>query len=66
MAICRMKELEQEQPAVEMTAEDGADLRRCRRGIEPLRIDYAAERSAGDHLARYRAAAGSCEVLSSR
>ena len=38
MAICRMKELEQEQPAVAMTAEDGADLRRCRRGIESLRI----------------------------
>ena len=38
MAVCRMKELEQEQPAVAMTTEDGADLRRCRRGIEPLRI----------------------------
>jgi hypothetical protein len=33
-----VKILEQEQPAVAMTAEDAADLGRCRRGIEPLRV----------------------------
>ena len=33
-----LKELEQETPTVAMTAEDAADLGRCRRGIEPLRI----------------------------
>ncbi len=33
-----VKELEQEQPAVAMLAGDGADLGRCRRGVEPLRI----------------------------
>jgi hypothetical protein len=33
-----MKSLEQEAPTVAMTAEDAADLGRCRRGVEPLRI----------------------------
>ena len=33
-----VKTLEQEQPAVTITAEDAVDLGRCRRGIEPLRI----------------------------
>ena len=33
-----VKELEQEEPAVAMTADDAADLGRCRRGVEPLRI----------------------------
>jgi hypothetical protein len=33
-----VKELEQEEPVVTMLAEDAADLGRCRRGIEPLRI----------------------------
>jgi hypothetical protein len=33
-----VKSLEQEQPAVTMTAEDAADLGRRRRGVEPLRI----------------------------
>ena len=33
-----MKSLEQEAPTVAMTAEDAADLGRCRRGIEPLRV----------------------------
>jgi hypothetical protein len=33
-----VKSLEQEQPVVAMTAEDAADLGRCRRGIEPLRV----------------------------
>jgi hypothetical protein len=33
-----VKELEQERPAVTMVAEDAADLGRCRRGVEPLRI----------------------------
>ena len=33
-----VKELEQEEPTVAMTAEDAADLGRCRRGVEPLRI----------------------------
>ena len=33
-----VKSLEQEQPAVAMTAEDAADLGRCRRAVEPLRI----------------------------
>ena len=33
-----VKGLEQEQPAVAMTAEDAADLGRCRRGVEPMRI----------------------------
>jgi hypothetical protein len=33
-----VKGLEQEEPAVAMTAEDAADLGRCRRGVEPLRI----------------------------
>ena len=33
-----VKTLEQEQPAVAMVAGDAADLGRCRRGVEPLRI----------------------------
>ena len=33
-----VKALEQERPAVAMTAEAAADLGRCRRGVEPLRI----------------------------
>jgi hypothetical protein len=33
-----VKELEQEKPTVAMTADVAADLGRCRRGIEPLRI----------------------------
>jgi hypothetical protein len=33
-----LKELEQEQPAVAMTTGDAADLGRCYRGIEPLRV----------------------------
>ena len=33
-----VKSLEQEQPAVAMLAGDAADLGRCRRGVEPLRI----------------------------
>jgi hypothetical protein len=33
-----MKELKQEEPTVAMTAEDAADLGRCRRGVEPLRL----------------------------
>ena len=33
-----VKGLEQEVPTWAMTAEDAADLGRCRRGIEPMRI----------------------------
>ena len=33
-----VKGLEQEQPAVAMSPNDAADLGRCRRGVEPLRI----------------------------
>ncbi len=33
-----VKGLEQEVPTVAMMAEDAADLGRCRRGVEPLRI----------------------------
>ncbi len=33
-----VKGLEQEVPTWAMTAEDAADLGRCRRGVEPLRI----------------------------
>ena len=33
-----VKCLERKEPAVAMVAEDAADLGRCRRGIEPLRI----------------------------
>jgi hypothetical protein len=33
-----VKSVEQEQPAVTMTADVAADLGRCRRGVEPLRI----------------------------
>ena len=33
-----LKELEQEQPAVPMLPGDAADLGRCRRGVEPLRV----------------------------
>jgi hypothetical protein len=33
-----LKSLEQEEPAVAMTAEDAADLGRCRRSVEPLGI----------------------------
>ena len=33
-----VKNLEQEEPAVTMSPGDAADLGRCRRGIEPLRI----------------------------
>ncbi len=33
-----VKSLEQEEPAVAMTADDAADLGRCRRGIEPLAL----------------------------
>jgi hypothetical protein len=33
-----LKEPEQEQPAVAMLPADAADLGRCRRGVEPLRV----------------------------
>ena len=33
-----VKSLEREEPAVAMSPEDAADLGRCHRGIEPLRI----------------------------
>ena len=33
-----VKELEEEEPTSAMTADDAADLGRCRRGVEPLRI----------------------------
>ena len=33
-----LKDLAQEEPAWAMTADDAADLGRCRRGVEPLRI----------------------------
>jgi hypothetical protein len=33
-----VKELEQEEPAWAMTAQDAAALGRCRRGVEPLRV----------------------------
>jgi hypothetical protein len=33
-----VKSLEREEPAVAMTADDAADLGRCRRGVEPLRV----------------------------
>lgn len=33
-----LKDLEHEEPTVAMLADDAADLGRCRRGIEPLRI----------------------------
>ena len=33
-----LKDLEQEQPVVAMLPGDAADLGRCRRGVEPLRI----------------------------
>jgi hypothetical protein len=33
-----LKELEQEQPTVAMLPSDAADLGRCRRGIEPMRV----------------------------
>ena len=33
-----VKELGHEEPTVAMTAEDAADLGKCRRGVEPLRI----------------------------
>ena len=33
-----VKELEQEEPTVAMLPSDAADLGRCRRGIEPLRV----------------------------
>ena len=33
-----LKGLEQDAPTSEMVAEDAADLGRCRRGVEPLRI----------------------------
>ena len=33
-----MKEFEQEAPIVAMSSGDAADLGRCRRGVEPLRI----------------------------
>ena len=39
-----VKELEQEEPTVAMTAEDAADLGRCRRGVEPLRIVVMLQR----------------------
>jgi hypothetical protein len=33
-----LKELEQEEPVVAMSPGDAADLGRCRRGVEPLRV----------------------------
>ena len=33
-----IKALEQEEPTMAMSASDAADLGRCRRGVEPLRI----------------------------
>ena len=39
-----VKTLEQEAPTVAMSAEDAADLGRCRRGVEPLRIIVLPQR----------------------
>ncbi len=33
-----LKDLAQEEPAWAMSAEDAANLGRCRRGVEPLRV----------------------------
>jgi hypothetical protein len=33
-----VKSLEQKEPTVAMSSSDAADLGRCRRGVEPLRI----------------------------
>ena len=33
-----VKDLETEEPTVAMSAHDAADLGRCRRGVEPLRV----------------------------
>jgi hypothetical protein len=33
-----VKSLEREEPAVAMSPDEAADLGRCRRGVEPLRI----------------------------
>ena len=54
-----VKELEQEEPTVAMSPEDAADLGRCRRGVEPLRIVVMPQHDRQDHLARRRADAGS-------
>ena len=39
-----VKELEREEPTWVMTAEDAADLGRCHRGVEPLRIVIMPQR----------------------
>jgi hypothetical protein len=38
-----LKGLEQEEPTVALSASDAADLARCRRGVEPLRIVILAQ-----------------------
>ena len=62
-----VKGLEQEEPAVAMTADDAADLGRCRRGVEPLRIvvmpQHDRQRSPHPSSSRCRFL---CEALSSR
>jgi hypothetical protein len=55
-----VKGLEQEEPDVAMTADDAADLGRCRRGVEPLRI-VASVRSA-DRRTSGLADADSCVI----
>jgi hypothetical protein len=49
-----VEELEQETPSVAMLSADAADLGRCRRGVEPLRIRGHAQEGSAGRLARHR------------
>ena len=57
-----VKSLEREEPTVAMLAGEAADLGRCRRGIEPLRIVIMPEQTTYDHLACHRAYASDCLI----
>ena len=62
-----VKELEQEEPTVAMSPGDAADLGRCRRGVEPLRIVVMPQYDRQIVAPIDRGDAGSCLMaLSSR
>jgi hypothetical protein len=49
-----VKEPEQEEPTVAMSPSDAADLGRCRRGVEPLRIVVMPSTTATNRLIDHR------------
>jgi hypothetical protein len=58
-----VKALEQEEPAVAMTAEDAAALGQCRRGVEPLRVAVMPQHDRQLTISPiHRTDAGSCAM----